>query len=124
MLLHQYDTIVSLYKHHLDLVLKVNVFIYAVTGAILSFYLSQPLNGLVKYALIFPSVMNGAYSSFFFVAASHIQAFDIDMRAINQSLGLISYPDVMFLKKALQISALLYLLIAIGLILITIIRCT
>lgn len=118
-LLHQYETIVDLYKHHLDLLLKVNIFIYAITGAILSYYLSQPHAGLIRYALIFPAIVNITYSGFFFLASTRITAFDNDIKAIVKALGVFSYPDMMFLKLALLISSGLYFLISIGLFLIT-----
>ncbi|MDA8240357.1 MAG: hypothetical protein M0Z67_08310, partial [Nitrospiraceae bacterium] len=99
---------------------KVNIFLYAVTGAILSFYLSKPNTGLLKFALIFPSVVNLAYAVFFFKAADSIEPWHIDLIQINKALKLISYPNVLFLKKALQISAWLFLGISIGLSFITV----
>ena len=48
----QYQLHVDLYKHYLELSLKLNAFSYAVTGAILSFYLSrqQPVGGALRFA--------------------------------------------------------------------------
>ena len=41
MLWRQYSLHVDLYKFYLDLAIKINVFYYAVTGAILAYY-SEP----------------------------------------------------------------------------------
>src|SRR3990172_8946355 len=118
-LLHQYETIIGLYKHHIDSIIKINIFIYAVTGAILSFYFSQPCTGIIKYSLIFPSLMNLGYSLFFFVSSNYIQPWDTDIKAITSRLGLISYPDVMTLKRMLRLSAILFVLISLGIALLT-----
>lgn len=118
-LLHQYDTLVGIYKHHLDLVLKVNIFIYAITGAILSFYFSKPKTGIIAYSLIFPIAINLCYGAFFFFASTKIDIFTADVKAIANALKIISYPDITFLKHSLKISALLYLIISIGLLCIT-----
>jgi hypothetical protein len=118
--LHQYETLVGLYKHHLDLVLKVNIFTYAITGAILSFYFSfQQNNKLIAYSLIFPLIMNTIYAAYFFFASTKIHAFIADIKAIHAALNLIAYPDMNFLRYALIISAVLYACTAIGLLLIT-----
>ncbi len=121
-LLHQYETIVGLYKHHLDLVLKINIFLYAVTGAIVSFYFSQPNDGLIKYSLVFPAAMNLGYSYFFFISSEKFSFFDIDLKAITSKLNLISCPDIMTVKKMLRLSAWLFLSISLGLFLLTILR--
>ncbi|MBI5656728.1 MAG: hypothetical protein HZC44_07890 [Geobacter sp.] len=121
-LLHQYSTIVDVYKHNLDLVLKANIFIYAITGSILSFYMSKPNTGIMKFALIFPAILNVSYSWFFFYSADHVKYFHMDIVEIIKALGLISCPNVLFLKKTLQVSAWLLLLVSIGLSLITIFR--
>ncbi|MDL1988888.1 MAG: hypothetical protein LWX08_14830 [Deltaproteobacteria bacterium] len=114
-LLHQYDTLVGIHKHHLDLVLKVNIFIYAITGAILSFYFSKPQTGIIAYSLIFPAFVNLCYGIFFFYASKRIDIFTTDIQAIAKALKIISYPDINFLKHSLQISAFLYFIISIGL---------
>lgn len=119
-LLHQYDTIVNLYKHNMDLTIKVNIFIYAVTGSILSFYLSKQSIGLMRYALIFPSIMNFGYAFFFYQASKKVTPFHIDLIAINKALGLLSFPDITILQRTLELSSLLFLLISVGLSLITV----
>jgi len=119
---HQYDTIVLWYKHHTELILKANTFTYAITGALLSYYLSKPNEGVFKYTLYFPCIMNLVYGIFFLIAARHIWPFDKDLRRIIHALGLMSGPNIMFLKTILQISGFLYLIVAVGLSLIPIFR--
>lgn len=49
---------VDLFKHYLELTLKVNIFYYAITGAILSFYFSRPDPLVLRWALVFPFIMS------------------------------------------------------------------
>jgi hypothetical protein len=50
----QYELQVGLYKGYLDLLLKFNVFYYAATGALISYYFSKPDIPWMKYSLGFP----------------------------------------------------------------------
>ena len=52
-LMKQYQLMVDTYTKYLDVTIKFTLFTYAVTGAILSFYLSQPAQGVMRFALLF-----------------------------------------------------------------------
>jgi hypothetical protein len=55
----EFELHVDLVKHYLDLIIKFNVFYYAVTGALLSYYfLNSENNKLVRWSLIFPIMMS------------------------------------------------------------------
>lgn len=56
---------VELYKFYMDLTVKFNVFYYAVTGAILSFYFANQNIDDVKYSLLLPILMSIAFAGFF-----------------------------------------------------------
>jgi len=47
----QYSQTVELYKFYMDLMVKFNVFYYAVTGAILSFFFANPDIDDIEFAL-------------------------------------------------------------------------
>jgi len=65
----EYNIHIDLYKHYLELVLKFNIFYYAITGAILSFYFSKVQIATIRYSLIFPILMSLLFASFFFYGA-------------------------------------------------------
>jgi hypothetical protein len=114
-LLHQYQTIVDWYKHHIRLLLEANIFIYAVTGSILSYYVSQkPHDGIMQYSLILPVVMNFSYAILFYYGSTNMGWFSEEIKDISVKLNLKSIPDVMFLSTALRVSSLLFAIIAIG----------
>jgi predicted RNA binding protein YcfA (HicA-like mRNA interferase family) len=65
-LLKQYQTHVDLYKHYIDLTLKVNIFYYAITGAILSFYFTRSHdNNIIRYSLLLLLLMSLFYAIIF-----------------------------------------------------------
>ena len=66
-LLKQYELHMELYKQYLELVLKFNIFYYAVTGAVLSFYFTNNADvGAPRYLLLlFPMLMSLGFGVFF-----------------------------------------------------------
>ena len=60
----QYNLNVGLYRGYLELVVKMNVFYYAVTGAILSYYFAHAAEPLVKWSLLLPLAMSLALHIF------------------------------------------------------------
>lgn len=69
-LMKQYQILVDAYKSYFDLILKFILFSYAVTGAILSFYLSQSRQGIMRFGLFFPMIMNALFAWLSFEGAS------------------------------------------------------
>lgn len=79
-LMKQYQMMVDVHKFYFEIVLKFLVFHYAVTGAILSFYLSQPNVGVMHFPrLTLCHITHYAHSrvfgrmrfTFVYVAAKH-----------------------------------------------------
>ncbi len=53
-----YKIQVDLYKFWFDATVRINVFYYAVTGAVVSFYFSRPQDSVIKWSLAFPALMS------------------------------------------------------------------
>ena len=78
----RYKHEVELHRGYLDLVIKINIFYYAITGAVISFYfLHFKDEPLLIYALILPFVMSVAFAIFFYRSA---MAADISQRYIEK----------------------------------------
>jgi hypothetical protein len=93
---------IDLYKKYLDLVLKINLFYYGITGALLSFYFSQNGNGsLIEYSLIMPILFGIGFSVIFIFAVITLGVSMEDIDIIVKKLGMSHY---------VRIDALLYLL--------------
>lgn len=86
----------------MDVVLKINLFYYGITGALLSFYFSQNgNNSLIEYSLIMPILFGIGFSIIFIFGVITLAISMEDIDIIVQELGMSHY---------VRIDALLYLL--------------
>jgi len=115
-LLKQYELHLELYKHYLELVLKFNIFYYAVTGAVLSFYFTNNVDvGVPRYLLLlFPILMSLGFAVFFIWAASLVKWTRADVINISQALGLQVFPELRVLAMLLRLSGGLFIVVALG----------
>lgn len=111
----QYELHVTLYKEYLDLLLKFNVFFYAVTGAIVSYFLSKPDSPFLKYSLGLPVLMGLFFCGFFLYGANRSKISREEVRSLASALGFNVMPEYRVLTFALRICAALFLVIALGL---------
>ena len=81
----QYELHVDLYKHYLELILKFNVFYYAATGAILSFYFSKTDVSVIKFSLLFPVMMSTAFGIVFLYGANALRITRQDVFDISSA---------------------------------------
>lgn len=111
----QYQTNVELFKFYMDLVVKFNVFFYAVTGAIISFVLAQVgASAMVRWALALPLVMSLCFAVFFVYGAVLMRILRNETFELRDALHLRAAPDVGVLSILLLLFAFIYLLIAIA----------
>ncbi len=122
LLFKHYQVLIDAYKHYLEMVLKLIVFHSAITGAILSYYLSQKNEGVMRYALIFPIVMSLVFAAFAFFGSCRVFYISDEVKRVTILLDFDGYPDPNFLKHALRIAGGLFILIAIGLIIVSFAR--
>lgn len=111
----QYQLNVDLYRSYLELVLKVNLFYYAITGAIVSFYFTHAGDPLVRFALVLPLVMSTAFSGFFIYGAILARHTRAEIFKIRDALHLQTAPEVQVLIVFLWIFAIIFALVALAL---------
>lgn len=107
---------VDLYKHHLDLLLRFNLFFYATTGAIVTYYLAHDDAPLLRLALLLPILMGiglALISSYGGIAVRHMVG---ELDAAARQLGLHASIDVSFLAVLLRLSGTLFIIVAAALI--------
>lgn len=115
LLWRQYQQNVDLYKFYMDLTIKFNVFFYAVTGAIVSFALTQrDGNDLIRFALLLPLVMSLSFAGFFVYGGILMRILRRETFSIRDALNLQAAPDVGVLSVLLYLFAFVFLLIAVG----------
>lgn len=108
----QYSQNVDLYRFYMELVIKINVFYYAVTGAILSYYFSHTTMESVHLSLVLPLVMSVAFAGFFIYGAVLTGVLRADVFEIRDALGLRAAPDLGVLSVLLYIFAVVFLIVA------------
>jgi hypothetical protein len=109
----QYALQVGLYKEYLNLLLKFNVFYYAATGALLSYYFAHSTVALMRYSLAFPALMSLGFSGLFFYGASQTHVVRHELFDIRDKLGLTTAPEYRVLTVFLWLSATLMLIVGI-----------
>ena len=114
LLWRQYSLHIDLYKFYMDLVVKFNIFYYAVTGAIASFYFANPSISNLKYSLLLPLVMSITFAGLFGYGAWLMRILRQDVFEIRNELVLQTAPDVRVLSILLYIFAVVFLLVAAG----------
>ena len=107
--------LVDLYKHYLKITIEFNVFYYAITGAILSYYLSHSDIELLKYSLLLPILMSVLFAGFFLYGANLMAISREEVFAIRDALEFDTAPDLQVLSMLLWIFAALMFVVAGGL---------
>lgn len=110
----QYTQNVELYKFYMELVIKLNAFYYAVTGAIVSYYFAHPGVENIQYSLLLPLAMSVAFAGFFVYGAILMRPLRQEVFAIRDALGLKVAPELQVLVVLLYIFTVVFLAIASG----------
>ena len=114
LLWRQYQQNVELYKFYMELTVKFNVFYYAVTGAVFSFFFANTSLPNIKYSLLLPLLMSIAFAIFFVYGAILTRVLRQETFNIRDALRLQAAPDVGVLSVLLYIFAVVFLAVAIG----------
>jgi hypothetical protein len=109
----QYELQVELYKKYLELVLKFNIFYYAATGALISYYFSKSEIPLMKYSLLLPVLMSFGFAALFFYGSWAQSVTREEIFNLRDALGLETAPETRVLQVLLCISAFLMLVVGI-----------
>jgi hypothetical protein len=100
----------------IETVIKTHVLYYAITGAMLSFYLSRPNQAPnLRFALLLPVLMGFMGGALFLTSARTMWRGDDEAEVLARKLGFTTWPSTMPLRAALIGSAMLRFLVAVGL---------
>jgi hypothetical protein len=92
LLWNRYSMHIDLYQKYLDVAIKLNLFYYGITGAILSFYFSQKSNNTIsELALVLPILFSVALFVFFAFADKSYAVSKTDIEKLVSSLGMDYY---------------------------------
>ena len=107
---------VELHRSYLDLAIKLNMFYYAITGAILSFYFTHREIPMAKYALGLPILWSIGLSALFLWSAVLAKNLRSYLRSTASELGLRAYPEGIVLVLICAISGVVLAVVSIALI--------
>jgi len=109
----EYELHINLYRYYLDIGLKVTVFFFLVTGAILGFYLQHP-GWMMRLSLVFPFLMCLAFVGISFHGAILWSRITYIIKDIRKELGVKKSPDINLLTILLVVYGVVFLIIGIG----------
>ena len=122
-LFEKYKHDIDTHRGYLDLTLKANVFFYAVTGAILSYYFAH--NGdheYMEYSLLFPVVMSFFFGLFFLRGSKLSENSQMDIEYMAGALGFKTYSAIgVTVGELLRVSSWLFMLSSIGILILFIV---
>ena len=108
----QFFSFVELYKFYISSVIKLNVFYYAITGAILSYYFSHSSNYFLSFSLLLPIIFSIGLAILFLVATKKVKVMDKCLNETSSFFGSDYYPDALSLKHLLVLFGILHILVA------------
>jgi len=106
----QYAKHIDLYRFYLDLVVKINAFHFAISGAIFSFYFANRGEPDVQWSLALPALMSLSLVVLFTYGAFANLVSRRDVFKLKDKLGLEVAPELMVLTVFLVIFGLANLL--------------
>jgi hypothetical protein len=112
LLWRQFELHVGLYKHYLDLTLKMNAAYYAITGAIVSYALAHRTDGSSRASLFIPVVLGFGLVLLFVYGAIILRYTRDEMISIRDELGLKTIPELRVLSALLWLSACGFFVVA------------
>ncbi len=110
----EYEVQIDLYKHYMDMLMKVNAFFYIITGGVLSFYFLNYGKPFVRYALLFPILISFVLGAIFFYGASKWGRVVKLIRGAIDSLDLVKAPDIQVLYFLLTASGIVSLVVGVS----------
>ena len=115
LLWRQYEQNVGLFKFYLELVIKMNLYYYVVTGGIMTLYFANNAASQSRFILVFPGLMSLALCGLFLRGAFLMKPIRQEIFQLRDALGFSVAPDAGILSLVLCVFAFLYFVVAIGL---------
>jgi len=106
---------VELYKYHMDMALKANLFFYVMIGSILKYYFDNvERHHIVRIAMLLPGLMSFTFFGGFVYAGLLAKGRREKIYDLNRRLGLTSAPNINLLQYLLWAFAALFFITGAG----------
>ena len=119
----QYEQHIALYKFYLDIVVKINAFHFAISGAIFTFYFSNRSEPFIQWSLALPALLSICLVALFVFGAISNLTTRKDVFELRDKLGLEVAPELLVLTVFLGIFAVANMLTASGAIYVILTHC-
>lgn len=106
----QYEKHIDLYRFYLEIVVKINAFHYAISGAIFSFYFANKDVASIKWAIALPALLSLCMAVLFAYGAYANLVTRKDVFNLAHKMGLEVAPELMVLTVLLVIFCLAHIL--------------
>ena len=90
---NEFKRAVDMHQAYLELAIKLNLFYYAITGSILSFYFTHTELEMAKYALALPILLSASLAVLFLWGTRLAYDLRRHIRSTAASLGLATAPE-------------------------------
>lgn len=111
----EYNLHVELYKYHMDMALKANLFFYVMIGGILKYYFENVReHPIVRIAMLLPALMSLTFFCGFVYAGILAKGRREKIFDLNRRLGLDSAPNINLLQYLLWAFAVLFFITGAG----------
>lgn len=112
---NDYKMTVELHRSYIDLSIKLNMFYYAITGAIISFHFTNSAIEVAKYALYLPLLLSIGLAVFFIWSTRLAHNLRIGLKRRANELGLDVYPEGIVLVMLCAIFGTILALVSLAL---------
>ena len=114
LLWRRFELHVALFKHYLDMTLKINVAFYAISGAVVSYVLAHPGDRTSQAGLLIPLILGIGLTTVSVFGALMLGETRKDLLSIRDELGLKTAPEVRVLSLLLWASAVGFLAVGVA----------
>ena len=107
---------IDLYKFYLDVIIKSAIFVFGITGGIISYYFANESKPLIQYSLIFPTIMNGGFFLICVFSIKFTETLKNDHYRVCEKAGVLIPYEMSPLSNILRLFSVMYGLSTVGLV--------
>ena len=109
----QYEVLCELYKFYLDLIIKSNLFFYAITGGIMTYIFTNPKIPMMRWSLALPVMLSLSLAVISLRGVKQARELKDELYKLRDELEIGLAPHVDILVFALQSTGVIYLFVAV-----------
>lgn len=109
------DKDIDLYKFYLDVIIKSAIFVFGITGGIVSYYFANKSKPLIQYSLIFPMIINFGFFLICVFSIKFAETLKDEHYRVCEKAGVLIPYEMSPLSNLLRLFSVMYGLCTVGL---------